>query len=131
MKKILILAVMMVFLASTGGVANALTYSDQLTVINAMADYLKNNQNDDGGWDWTQPGDESGDTDSASGSTTNAAGATARGLVAAYNRTGNTDYLNAAIATAEYIVDTTTTEVGGHKDTLFFKDVVTYNNLTG
>jgi len=126
MKKLIFGSLMLVivaFLPSMGGVANALTYSDQLIVINDMATYLTNNQNDDGGWDWTQPGDELGDTDSGSGSTTNTAGATARGLVAAYNRTGNTDYLDAAIDTAKYIVDTATTVVGGHKDTLFFKEL--------
>ena len=64
-----------------------------------------------------------GDTDSTTGSTTNTAGATARGLVAAYNVTGNTDYLNAAIDTGKYIVNNNTTEVGAHKDSLFLKEL--------
>lgn len=101
----------------------AVTLSDEMVVINEMATYLVNNQNSDGGWDWTQPQDESGDTDADSGSTPNTAGATARGLVAAYNSTGNTSYLDAAVKTAQYIVDNTTTEVGAHKDILFMKEL--------
>lgn len=112
-----------VFMFLGAGNLSAATFSEQMYVIDEMASYLVGNQNTDGGWDWTQPADESGDTDPGAGSTYNTAGATARGLVAAYNKTGNISYLNSAILTGHYIVDNTTTQVGGHKDSLFLKEL--------
>lgn len=123
MKRIVILLSVLILSTLTLGPVSATIYDEQLVVVNEMATYLVNNQNDDGGWDWIQPADGKGDPDSTTGSTVNTAGATARGLIAAYAETGNINYLNTAVKTGEYIVDNITTVVGAHKDSLFLNEL--------
>ena len=86
MKKLI--ALLLVFCVS---VASADTFVDG-------GDRLVGLQNDDGGWDW--PLD---DGTSANASPTNTAAPIAMGLLAAYEQTGDTAYLNSAIEAGDFI----------------------------
>jgi hypothetical protein len=78
-------------------VAAPISTADWETAIITAADELVAAQNNDGSFDWTYDGDP---TNAGAG---NIQGATARGLVAAYEVTGDTSYLTAANATASWL----------------------------
>ena len=70
------------------------------SVLGDGGDRLIGNQNDDGGWDW-----ELNDGDPMTGSATNTAGPIGMGLLAAYTHTGDVQYLNAAVAAGDFILN--------------------------
>lgn len=84
--------------------AHALSYGEWQASIVTAAEALMDAQNYDGSFDWVNDGDAK-----TSGSK-NTQGATGRGLVAAYNATGNTTYLDAANRVADWL-ETNSTDV--------------------
>lgn len=87
---IFVAAVMLFFISSAQG-------KTPIQAAKDGADYLVNEQLDDGGWSW-----ENGET-----SASNIAGATGIGLVRYYNATGGNTYLDAAKAAGDFISNTT------------------------
>ncbi len=105
-------------------IANATTYQEWKDAVVAGADFMLQYQNDDGGFPWKLT-DPSLPYDSTKGSPANTLGATARGLVAAYNATGDTTYLEAAdkvAALIEYRYDNAIT-IGSYGPPFYNKDV--------
>ncbi|MDA8418081.1 MAG: PEP-CTERM sorting domain-containing protein [Desulfobacteraceae bacterium] len=97
-KKILTsLAFAVVFYGLTG-VAKATSYSEYMSSVTTAANAMVAAQNTDGSFDWVN------DSNPATSGYPNTQGATARGLVAAYKKTGNVNYLTAANKTADWII---------------------------
>ncbi len=76
----------------------SVSWADTSSIFTAGGVRLGDLQNEDGGWDW--PLD---DGNPATGSASNTAAPTAMGLLAAYQQTGNIDFLNNAIEAGELI----------------------------
>lgn len=105
--------------------ASATTYQDWQDAVVSGADYLLQFQNDDGGFPWKVTNPDPLTYDSTKGSPANTLGATARGLVAAYNVTGDSTYLSAANAVAdliEYRYDNNV-NIGSYGPPFYNKDV--------
>lgn len=105
--------------------AQGYSYSDWEQAVTDGADYLLQFQLDDGGFPWRL--DEEGRTnfDPSAQSPANTLGATARGLVAAYQATGNGGFLDAAndVATLiEYRYDNDVS-IGSYGPPFYNKDV--------
>ncbi|MEA3458708.1 MAG: hypothetical protein U9R21_08545, partial [Candidatus Thermoplasmatota archaeon] len=77
--------------------AYALNYGEWVDSVVTAGDAMVAAQNDDGSFDWQQDGD------STNSGSMNIQGATGRGLVAAYNVTGDTTYLDAANDVADWL----------------------------
>ena len=97
MKKFLLILCFGIFVLSISP-AHAVNYDDWIDSIITAGDALITAQNTDGSFDWVNDGNPGN-----SGSN-NVQGATARGLVAAYEQTGLTRFLDAANANAEWII---------------------------
>jgi len=82
--------------------ASALNYSDWYLSVVTAADNMVAAQNSDGSFDWVN------DNNPATSGAPNTQGATGRGLVAAYEVTGDINYLNAANAVALYLSNNST-----------------------
>jgi len=94
MKKVFSLLMFCLLFASS---AHAISYGEwQASVVTAASELL-NAQNTDGSFDWKNDGN------SATSGPQNTQGATGRGLVAAYNATGDSTYLNAANRVADWL----------------------------
>jgi len=96
MKKIIVVLVLIFIFGCGDPVTTVVTPHPNLSNIVKGADRLAATQNNDGGWDWENP-----DTDLTSVSPLNTLGVTALGLLDAYKITGDVEYLNACIKTAD------------------------------
>jgi len=105
MKKLVSLVIFSLFLLSFSVYADTLNvnqdYLIERNIIVSAADRLVTLQNLDGGWDWiitdvTSPGGSTAD---------NIEGVTGMGLLDAYSLTGNSDYIDAAKDTGDYLID--------------------------
>jgi len=97
-KKLLAGLTIGLFIFGMVGMAQATSYDQYINSVIAAADALVAAQNTDGSFDWQNDGNPG-----TSGSI-NTQGATARGLVSAFKKTGNADYLAAANKTANWII---------------------------
>jgi hypothetical protein len=97
MKKFIGSVVCACFLMVLSTSAYAINYEEWVDSVVTAADAMVAAQNNNGTFDWTQ------DTNPAIGGAMNTQGATGRGLVAAYNVTGNTIYLEAANKAANWL----------------------------
>jgi hypothetical protein len=100
MRKIALMSIVMLAMATT---ASAKSAGQWLQGVEDAADYMLQFQNDDGGFPYKLTNPVAASYDSTAGSPANTLGATARGLVAAYEVTGHTRYLNAANNVADLI----------------------------
>lgn len=117
MKKGILFFLSIGFLLLSVSAVHALNYDDWIDSITTAGDALIAAQNSDGSFDWVNDGDPNN-----SGSP-NIQGATARGLVAAYNVTGNTAYLNAANKNADWIKNNLPTGSMYNKDIEFLYEL--------
>ncbi len=92
MKRYFLFLCFTLLILAGAGYAGAATFNDG-------GDRLVATQNNDGGWDW--PLDNG---DPTTGSATNTAAPIAMGLLAAYEQTGDSSYLEKAIAAGDFIV---------------------------
>lgn len=97
-------------------------YNPSMEKIITGADRLVATQNDDGGWDWTNP-----DLVLTSPSPENTFGVTAQGLLTAYELTGNQDYLDAAKLAGNHLVTLFGTNIIDNRINAF--DIVFLYNL--
>jgi len=97
MKRAILLTVCACFLMVFSTSAHAVNYHEWVESVVTAADAMVAAQNNDGSFDWKQDGDPD------AGGAMNTQGATGRGLVAAYNVTSDTTYLNAANKAADWL----------------------------
>jgi len=83
-------------LLAVTGTAGATSYAEWKQAVISGADFLITYQNDDGGWTWEIDKPVANNYDPEAASPGNTFGATARGLIRAYQLTGDADYLAAA-----------------------------------
>jgi len=78
------------------GTAAAVTYAEWEQAVISGADFIIDYQNNDGGWTWNIDKPVADNYDATATSPGNTFGCTARGLIRAYQLTGDSDYLTAA-----------------------------------
>lgn len=97
LKRIFLIFSFCIFLMLSVSSAHALNYSEWIDSVKIAADEMLAAQNNDGSFDWIK------DSDPDDVGPLNIQGASGRGLVAAYNVTGNIAYLNAANKLANWL----------------------------